>query len=142
MPPHQEAGHFKCIRHSTVCFNFFVSVDSVNHNNDGEAADDETSNEVTSTRDYNPIGRLQELTQKRRWPPPIYECTNECGPAHSREYVVTIHLLKFTKQGTKMVLYNTCIFLLHVVAALVEHLTPMWSVLGSIPIGGTQLPQL
>jgi len=47
----------------------------------------------------NPISRLQELVQKRRWPPPVYEFTDEFGPLHARSHICTIHLLEKCMQG-------------------------------------------
>jgi len=47
----------------------------------------------------NPISQLQELIQKRRWPPPVYEFTNEFGPLHARSHTCTIHLLQKCLQG-------------------------------------------
>ena len=47
----------------------------------------------------NPVGELQELTQKRLWPPPIYDFTSEQGPPHAREFICTVRLWKFTEQG-------------------------------------------
>ena len=49
----------------------------------------------------NPVGELQELTQKRLWPPPIYDFTSEQGPPHAREFICTVRLWKFTEQGTR-----------------------------------------
>ncbi len=50
----------------------------------------------------NPVGELQELTQKRLWPPPIYDFTSEQGPPHAREFICTVRLWKFTEQGTNV----------------------------------------
>lgn len=47
----------------------------------------------------NPVSQLQELIQKRRWPPPVYEFTNEFGPLHARSHTCTIHLLQKSLQG-------------------------------------------
>jgi len=47
----------------------------------------------------NPIGELQEFTQKKLMKPPIYEFSNEQGPPHNREFVCTIKLGKLVKQG-------------------------------------------
>jgi RISC-loading complex subunit TARBP2 len=47
----------------------------------------------------NPVGELQELTQKRLWPPPIYEFTSEQGPPHAREFICTARLWKLTETG-------------------------------------------
>ena len=41
----------------------------------------------------NPVGELQEMTQKRMWPPPVYHFTNEQGPPHAREFVCTVKIL-------------------------------------------------
>jgi len=48
----------------------------------------------------NPVGELQEMTQKRLWPPPVYEFTNEIGPAHAREFVCNVRLFNICEQGT------------------------------------------
>jgi dsRNA-specific ribonuclease len=47
----------------------------------------------------NPIGELQEMTQKKMWPPPAYEFTDEIGPAHAREFVCVVKLFNVTEQG-------------------------------------------
>ncbi|PVD29467.1 hypothetical protein C0Q70_08718 [Pomacea canaliculata] len=48
----------------------------------------------------NPIGELQEFTQKKLMKPPIYEFSNEQGPPHAREFVCTIKLGKYVEKGT------------------------------------------
>ncbi|BFY97792.1 hypothetical protein BsWGS_00831 [Bradybaena similaris] len=48
----------------------------------------------------NPIGELQELTQKKLLKPPIYEFVTEQGPPHAREFIFTVKLGKFTDKGT------------------------------------------
>ena len=47
----------------------------------------------------NPVGELQEMTQKRLWPPPVYEFTNEIGPAHAREFICNVRLFNICEQG-------------------------------------------
>lgn len=47
----------------------------------------------------NPIGELQEFTQKKLMKPPIYEFSNEQGPPHAREFVCTIKLGKYVEKG-------------------------------------------
>lgn len=47
----------------------------------------------------NPVGELQELTQKRMLAPPMYEFTNEQGPPHAREFVCTVKLCGLEEQG-------------------------------------------
>jgi dsRNA-specific ribonuclease len=47
----------------------------------------------------NPIGELQEMTQKKMWPPPVYDFTDEIGPAHAREFVCVVKLFNVTEQG-------------------------------------------
>ena len=49
----------------------------------------------------NPVGELQEMTQKRLWPPPVYEFTNEIGPAHAREFVCNVRLFNICEQGAR-----------------------------------------
>nr|QOW64981.1 hypothetical protein [Lymnaea stagnalis] len=48
----------------------------------------------------NPIGELQEFTQKKLLKPPIYEFVTEQGPPHAREFICNIKLGKFTDKGT------------------------------------------
>ncbi|XP_013380589.1 RISC-loading complex subunit tarbp2-like [Lingula anatina] len=48
----------------------------------------------------NPIGELQEFTQKRLLRPPQYEFTCEQGPPHAREFVCIVKLGKITETGT------------------------------------------
>ncbi|RUS69702.1 hypothetical protein EGW08_022538 [Elysia chlorotica] len=48
----------------------------------------------------NPIGELQEFTQKKLLKPPIYEFVTEQGPPHAREFVCNIKLGKFVDKGT------------------------------------------
>jgi len=48
----------------------------------------------------NPVGTLQELCMSRRWPPPVYELSNEEGLPHERMF--TIHCViegKYTETG-------------------------------------------
>lgn len=47
----------------------------------------------------NPVGELQEFTQKKLIKPPIYEFGNEDGPPHNREFICTVKLGKFTEKG-------------------------------------------
>ena len=47
----------------------------------------------------NPVGELQESTQKKLWPPPIYEFAAEQGPPHAREFVCTVTLWNLRAQG-------------------------------------------
>ncbi|ESN95413.1 hypothetical protein HELRODRAFT_102635 [Helobdella robusta] len=47
----------------------------------------------------NPVGELQEMMQKKMWPPPVYEYTSEQGPPHAREFVCTVSLFNFTEQA-------------------------------------------
>ncbi|CAG5118351.1 unnamed protein product [Candidula unifasciata] len=48
----------------------------------------------------NPIGELQEFTQKKLLKPPVYEFVPEQGPPHAREFICNIKLGKFTDKGT------------------------------------------
>ncbi|KAK3587847.1 hypothetical protein CHS0354_019717 [Potamilus streckersoni] len=48
----------------------------------------------------NPVGELQEFTQKKLMKPPIYEFTNEQGPPHAKEFVCTVKLGKLAEKGT------------------------------------------
>ncbi|XP_067945531.1 protein Loquacious-like [Watersipora subatra] len=45
----------------------------------------------------NPIGELQEYTQKNLLRPPLYEFISEQGPPHAREFVCTVKLVIFKK---------------------------------------------
>lgn len=47
----------------------------------------------------NPVGELQEMTQKNLWAPPVYEFTSEQGPPHAREFVCTVKLGRVNEQG-------------------------------------------
>jgi len=48
----------------------------------------------------NPIGELQEMTQKRLWRPPIYEFEVEQIPPRARQFTCTVTLSKLTATGT------------------------------------------
>ncbi|KAH9490988.1 RISC-loading complex subunit tarbp2 [Bulinus truncatus] len=48
----------------------------------------------------NPIGELQEFTQKKLLKPPHYEFITEQGPPHAREFICNIKLGKFIDKGT------------------------------------------
>lgn len=48
----------------------------------------------------NPIGELQEFTQKKLLKPPVYEFVTEQGPPHAREFICNIKLGKFSDRGT------------------------------------------
>jgi len=48
----------------------------------------------------NPVGELQEMTQKRLWRPPVYEYSSEDGPPHARSFRCTVKLWKLTAKGT------------------------------------------
>ena len=65
----------------------------------------------------NPVGELQELTQKRLWPPPIYDFTSEQGPPHAREFICTVRLWKFTEQGN---VKHTKVILIRVISSPAE----------------------
>ena len=47
----------------------------------------------------NPVGELQELTQKKLWPPPIYECASEDGQPHERSFTCTVRLFGYMEMG-------------------------------------------
>lgn len=47
----------------------------------------------------NPVGGLQEFTQKKLLRPPIYEFISEQGPPHCREFVCIVHLGKLQDTG-------------------------------------------
>ncbi|XP_052246342.1 RISC-loading complex subunit tarbp2-like isoform X2 [Dreissena polymorpha] len=48
----------------------------------------------------NPVGELQELTQKKLMKPPLYEFTSEQGPPHAREFICTVKLGKIQEKGS------------------------------------------
>ncbi|XP_060581095.1 RISC-loading complex subunit tarbp2-like isoform X2 [Ruditapes philippinarum] len=48
----------------------------------------------------NPVGELQELTQKKLMKPPIYEFTSEQGPPHQKEFVCIVKLGKIQETGS------------------------------------------
>ncbi|KAK3103697.1 hypothetical protein FSP39_021107 [Pinctada imbricata] len=48
----------------------------------------------------NPVGELQEFTQKKLMKPPVYEFNSEQGPPHNREFVCTVKMGKLTEKGT------------------------------------------
>jgi len=47
----------------------------------------------------NPIGELQEYTQKNLLRPPQYQFIGEQGPPHAREFVCTVKLAKLQETG-------------------------------------------
>ena len=51
----------------------------------------------------NPVGELQETTQKRMWPPPVYDFASEQGPPHAREFVCIVRLFNVAEQGAVVV---------------------------------------
>lgn len=57
----------------------------------------------------NPVGELQELTQKRMWPPPVYDHTSEQGPPHDRDFVCTVSLFSQKEQGKSFREFTTFI---------------------------------
>lgn len=48
----------------------------------------------------NPVGELQELTQKKLMKPPLYEFSTEQGPPHAREFICTVKLGKIQEKGS------------------------------------------
>jgi dsRNA-specific ribonuclease len=50
----------------------------------------------------NPVGQLQELTQKKKWSPPMYEFAQEQGTGHPREFVCVVKLGKKFKEAGKI----------------------------------------
>lgn len=70
-----------------------------------ETKDEQVKTESTSPKGQddevgNPIGELQEFTQKKLLKPPIYEFPAEQGPPHAREFICNIKLGKFAEKGT------------------------------------------
>lgn len=47
----------------------------------------------------NPVGKLQEMCQQKKWPAPAYEVTKEEGPPHDRTFEIEASLGKFTATG-------------------------------------------
>jgi len=77
---------------------------------ENQQGDDGNGQNASSTS--NPVSQLQELIQKRRWPPPVYEFTNEYGPLHARSHTCTIHLLQKSLQGEKLLRKDLIILML------------------------------
>ncbi|XP_063421940.1 protein Loquacious-like [Mytilus galloprovincialis] len=48
----------------------------------------------------NPVGELQEFTQKRLLKPPVYEFSSDMGPPHAREFSCSVKLGKYSEKGT------------------------------------------
>ncbi|XP_077978656.1 interferon-inducible double-stranded RNA-dependent protein kinase activator A homolog [Glandiceps talaboti] len=48
----------------------------------------------------NPVGQLQELVVARHWRRPDYILVSECGPPHSREFIIGCRVHSFQEQGT------------------------------------------
>ena len=59
----------------------------------------ETKSSKKDDEPGNPIGELQEFTQKKLLKPPIYEFVTEQGPPHAREFICNIKLGKFADKG-------------------------------------------
>lgn len=70
--------------------------DASSNDNNINPTEPVADNEVRS----NPIGVLQELTQKNLMRPPLYEFTNEQGPPHAKEYICTVRLGKIQEKGS------------------------------------------
>jgi len=47
----------------------------------------------------NPVGKLQEMTQKKYMAPPTYEFQDDGRPPHEREYTCTVKLLQYANNG-------------------------------------------
>ncbi|XP_002739212.1 RISC-loading complex subunit tarbp2-like [Saccoglossus kowalevskii] len=47
----------------------------------------------------NPVGQLQELVVARHWRRPDYIQISECGPPHSREFIIACRVHSFQEQG-------------------------------------------
>ena len=58
----------------------------------------------------NPVGELQEMTQKRLWPPPVYSYSNEEGPAHAREFKCTVKILNVEEKRTHVTILILLMF--------------------------------
>lgn len=59
----------------------------------------EQEGSISLPNQNNPVGQLQELTQKKLLPLPTYEFEMTPGPPGVREFTCTIHLLKLTQTG-------------------------------------------
>ena len=79
---------FACI--GAVSWVFFVSVPCVISSQ---------SLASTSEQTGNPVGSLQELTQKKYMAPPTYEFQDDGCPPHKREYTCTVKLLSYSNTG-------------------------------------------
>ena len=58
-----------------------------------------TNNKCEEGGPGNPVGELQEFTQKRLLKPPVYEFSNDMGPPHAREFSCVVKLGKYTEKG-------------------------------------------
>ena len=59
-----------------------------------------TSNQTSpSLSAGNPVGKLQEMTQKKYMAPPEYEFQDNGRPPHEREHTCTVKLLQYTGTG-------------------------------------------
>lgn len=65
-----------------------------------EAVSPTSSGKTKEDDGGNPIGELQEFTQKKLLKPPIYEFITEQGPPHAREFICNIKLGKYVDKGT------------------------------------------
>jgi len=50
----------------------------------------------------NPVGKLQEMTQKKYMSPPVYTFQDDGRPPHEREYTCTVKLLQYSSTGVFM----------------------------------------
>jgi len=66
------------------------------------------ASDQTSHPAENPVGKLQEITQKKYIAPPTYEFRDNGCPPHEREYSCTVTLLQYSNTGSlKLTLLQT-----------------------------------
>lgn len=91
----KKAKHFA----ASEVLNQMTGVISADNSNEETSSSLSKPNELNKEMPPNPIGQLQELTQKRLLPLPTYEFEMHPGPPTVREFTCTVHLLKLTETG-------------------------------------------
>lgn len=59
---------------------------------------------ITNGEESNPVGNLQEICMRKKWPPPDYNVIRESGLPHDRLFSVKISLGKYQEIGKKILL--------------------------------------
>jgi len=78
---------------------FFYKIDYVFGSSVFVCCSIEQESSISVPKQDNPVGELQELTQKKLLPLPTYEFEMTQGPPSVREFTCTIRLLKLTQTG-------------------------------------------